>query len=252
VPRLRCHWALLAETRHALLSDPSPIGPALDAHRNEYFAGGVAPDALRLFAGADKPSTHFYDDQRRETWDAQRVIERITSLHPDVAGPRRLPPAKQAWLAGYVAHIAADVAYWQNVLPHLPPFPERSEAHHGAWLIADDCALDSSDRSLDPESVDYGAAPPWVEPDVVRRMLVRLQTRILVDGMWPVELAYFRGRPGTEGRSDEALLAEQLPAWESSLAQARDLIPTTAWDAFRGDAVRRACQFVRAYLDAAR
>ena len=250
MPRLRCHWALLAEARRALL-DP-PIGPVLEAFRNEYFAGGVAPDALRLFAGADKPSTHFYDDRQRETWDARSVLERLAQAHPTVADPTALAPATQAWLAGYLAHIAADVAYWHNVLPHLPRFPERSEAHHGAWLIADDCALGSGDRTLDPESVDYDAAPPWVDPAVVKRMLIRLQTRILVDGMWPVELAYFRARPEAEGRTDEALLAEQLPAWESSLAQARDLIPGSAWDAFRADAVRRAVELVRAYLAAAR
>ena len=250
MPRLRCHWALLAEARRALLEDPPPIGTTLREHRAEYFAGGVAPDALRLFAGADKPSTHFYDDQRRETWDARSVIRRLTAAHPRVADPAALAGPAQAWLAGYLAHIAADVAYWEHVLPHLPPFPERSEAHHGAWLIADDCALDAGDRALDPEAVDYAAAPPWVDPQVVKRMLIRLQSRILVDGMWPVELAYFRARPEAAGRSDEDLLADLQSEWESNLAQARDMIPALAWDAFRTAAVRRACEFVRAYLAA--
>ena len=238
----------MADARRELLADPPPVGAVLSAHRSEYFAGGVAPDALRLFAGADKPSTHFYDDQRRETWDARSIIRRIAAEHPSVADPARLSPAAQAWLAGYLAHIAADVAYWENVLPHLPPFPERSDAHHGAWLIADDCTLSGDDRSLDPDAVDYSAAPPWVAVDAVKRMLVRLQTRILADGMWSVEVAYFRARPEASGRTDEALLAEQRPAWESNLAQARQLIPSAAWYAFRADAVRRACAIVRAYL----
>ncbi|HET7770198.1 MAG TPA: zinc dependent phospholipase C family protein [Chloroflexota bacterium] len=250
MPRLRCHWALLSEARRALLGDPPPIGTALGWHRAEYFAGGVAPDALRLFAGADKPSTHFYDDQRRETWDARSVIRRIATTHPQVADPTVLDAPAQAWLAGYLAHIAADVAYWEHVLPHLPPFPERSEAHHGAWLIADDCALDAGDRTLDPEAVDYAAAPPWVDAHVVKRMLTRLQSRILVDGMWPVELAYFRARPEAEGRSDDELLADLQSAWESNLAQAREMIPAAAWDAFRAAAVRRASEVVRAYLAA--
>ena len=155
-------------------------------------------------------------------------------------------------MAGYLAHIASDVAYWENVLPHLPPFPERSDAHHGAWLIADDCALGAADRALDVEVIEYDAAPPWVDVAAVRRMLVRLQSRILVDGMWPVELAYFRARPEAEGRTDDALLAELLPTWEASLAQARSLIPDSAWDSFRADAVRRAGETVRAYLDATR
>ena len=251
MPRLRCHWALLAEARRALLDDPPPIGTVLRDHRAEYFAGGVAPDALRLFAGADKPSTHFYDDQRRETWDARTIVRAVTEQHPTVAEPRHLAPPAQAWMAGYLAHIAADVAYWENVLPYLPPFPERSDAHHGAWLIADDCALGADDRALDLEGVDYGAAPPWVDVTAVQRMLVRLQSRILVDGMWPVELAYFRARPEAEGRTDDVLLAELRPVWEASLAQARELIPDAAWDSFRASAVRRARETVRAYLDSA-
>ena len=246
MPRLRCHWALLAEARRELLNDPPPVGTALLTHRAEYFAGGVAPDALRLFAGADKVSTHFYDDRRRETWD--EVTRTVASFHPPVADPSKLSPAAQAWMAGYLAHISADIAYWEHVLPHLPPFPERSEAHHGAWLIADDCSLGDEDRALDPDTVDYSAAPPWVEVEPVKRMLVRLQSRILVDGMWSVELAYFRARPEAADREDDDLLAEHLPAWESNLAQARELIPQGAWGAFRTAAVRRACATVRAYL----
>jgi len=151
-------------------------------------------------------------------------------------------------MAGYLAHIATDLAYWHNVLPFLPPFPEQSEAHHGAWLIADDCAIATADRFLDPTHVDYGGAPPWVDVEAVRRMLVRLQERILVDGMWPVELAYYRARPEAAERADADLLAEQLSGWESNLAQARELIPDGAWPAFRTDAERRACKIVRAYL----
>lgn len=249
MPRLRCHWALLAEARRGLLDDPPPVGPVLQTHRAEYFAGGVAPDALRLFAGADKRSTHFYDDQRRDTWD--RVIQTIASQQPGVASPADLGPARQAWMAGYLAHIAADIAYWEHVLPYLPPFPERSEAHHGAWLIADDCALPVDDRTLDTDAVNYSAAPPWVDPEPVKRMLTRLQSRILVDGMWPVELAYFRSRPEAAGRRDEDLLAEHRPAWEANLSQARDLIPSSAWDAFRANAVERSCATVRAYLRSA-
>jgi hypothetical protein len=176
------------------------------------------------------------------------VIDTVARQHPSVADPEHLSPPAQAWMAGYLAHIAADIAYWENVLPYLPPFPERSDAHHGAWLIADDCVLAADDRALDPDAIDFTAAPSWVQVEAVRRMVVRLQTRILVDGMWPVELAYFRARPEAAGKNDDALLAEHRPVWESNLAQARELIPRDAWESFRAAAVRRACETVRAYL----
>ncbi|HEU5318487.1 MAG TPA: zinc dependent phospholipase C family protein, partial [Chloroflexota bacterium] len=219
MPRLRCHWALLAHARAALLDSDSSLAALLRDHRAEFYAGGVAPDALRIFHGADKASTHFYDDQRRETWP--HVVASLTAAHPVVADPTALGPSSRAWMAGYVAHIAADVAYWDNILPHLPPFPQRAPLHHGAWLIADDVAIPDGERDVDPDGVDYAAAPPWVDESAVRRMLARLRGRILVDGMWTVELAYVRARPEAAGKSDDELLAEHLPGWEVGLAEAR-------------------------------
>lgn len=246
MPRLRCHWALLAQTKDALAAADRSFADLVREFRADYFAGGVAPDALRLFAGADKLSTHFYDDQSPDTWHA--VLATIMACHPEVADARSVGDATRAWMAGYLAHIAGDIAYWRHVLPLLPPFPERADAHHGAWLIADDMAIPDADRHLDPASVDYASAPPWVESAAVQRMLARLQDRILVDGMWAVEVAYFKARPEAAGRSDADLLAEHVPAWRSHLAEASDLIPSAAWDAFRADALERGASLIRAYL----
>ena len=246
MPRLRCHWALLARARAALSDSDPALGALLDDHRAEYFAGGVAPDALRIFGGADKVSTHFYDDQRRDTWP--QVVTVIATIHPSVADSRALAPAAQSWMAGYLTHIATDVAYWEYILPHLPRFPQRAPLHHGAWLIADDIPIPDADRDADPDLVEYGAAPAWVDSSAVRRLLAGLRGRILVDGMWAVELAYFRSRPEAANRTDDELLAEHLPAWKAALAEARAQVPPGAWQDFRAEAVRRAAEMVRGYL----
>ena len=248
MPRARCHWALLVRTRDAL-KDVLPEAHALASeHRADFLAGGLAPDALRLFAGRDKLSSHFYDDQRQETWD--RVVDAMRQAQPAVADPARLPAPAQAWLAGYLTHVLTDVAYWRHVISKLPPFPAHTGVHHGAWLLADDLTIPAAERALDLEAVRYEAAPPWVEAAAVRQMLGRVTGRILApDGMWAVELAYARSRPDLRDRADEDVLAERLPEWEANLAEARAALPAGVWAAFQEAAVAGSVQAIAAYLN---
>jgi hypothetical protein len=250
MPRARCHWALLTRTRDALASElPEAHGISL-AHRGEYFAGGIAPDALRLFAGRDKLSTHFYDDQRSETWD--RVVAAICAAHPEVRVPRRMEPPVVAWMLGYLTHVLTDVAYWRHVVTRLPPFPAHIGVHHGAWLLADQqLPLPAAERTLAVESVRFDLAPPWVDAGAVRRMLDRVTNQILVPNeMWATELAYFRSHPEARCRSDDELLAERVPLWENHLAAARAGLPAGTWDRFVADAIASSVGAIRAYLGA--
>ncbi|HEX2324713.1 MAG TPA: zinc dependent phospholipase C family protein, partial [Chloroflexota bacterium] len=103
MPRARCHWALLIQTREALRDAVPEAHRLVTDHRGEFFAGGIAPDAIRLFAGRDKPSSHFYDDQREDTWTG--VVAAMCAAHPAIADPGRLPPPAKAWLLGYLTHV---------------------------------------------------------------------------------------------------------------------------------------------------
>ena len=123
MPRARCHWALLIQTRDALRDAVPEAHRLVTDHRGEFFAGGIAPDAIRLFAGRDKPSSHFYDDQRQETWESVAVAAAMCAAQPAVADPRRLSPEGRAWLLGYLTHVLTDVAYWRHVLSRLPRLP---------------------------------------------------------------------------------------------------------------------------------
>jgi hypothetical protein len=247
MPRVRCHWALLGQTRAALRNVAPEAYALVTTHLSEYYAGGVAPDALRLYAGVTKAESHFYDDQRPQTWPA--VLETVCVAHPEIALPGSLDPATQAWMVGYLVHLLTDIAYWRHVLSHLPPFPEQAELHHGAWLVADHLVtISDAERQVDVEGVRYDMAPPWVEEAAVRRLLNRLASHILPpDNMWAVELAYAR-RPDIAARPDDDLLRERLPTWESSLAQIRTALDERVWNAFQVDAAQGAVETVSAYL----
>jgi hypothetical protein len=247
MPRVRSHWAVLGQVRRTLAREAPVLAAHLDGHRPELYAGAVAPDALRLFAGRDKHSSHFYDDQRPDTWDS--VLDTLTAEHPAVADAAALTPPQRAWMAGYLAHIATDVAYWRHVLSRLPPFPEHAAVHHGAWMLADALPLPHDERRLDPAAVDYLAAPPWVDAPAVRRLLDRMTGRLLLpDGVWATELAYVRGRPEDAARSDDDLLREHMPAWEVSVAQAGQLLPPELWREFQHRAVEGSVATLRRYL----
>lgn len=248
MPRARCHWGLLVRTRDALAAHAPEAYDLVTRHRNEFFAGGIAPDAIRLFAGRDKLSSHFYDDQRQETWDG--VVAAMCAAQPAVAAPGRLPPEQRAWLLGYLTHVLTDVAYWRHVLSRLPAFPAATGTHHGAWVLADaGLAIPAAERHLDTDALRFDHIPPWVDEGAVRRMLDRVTGRILVpDGMWPVELSYVRLRPELEGLAEDEVLRRVLPEWEVNVAGAREAVPEATWEAFRREAVAGSVAAIGAYL----
>src|SRR5919108_5668305 len=247
MPRARCHWALLVRTGAALETELPEAHAIARERRGEFLAGGLAPDALRLFAGRDKPSTHFYDDQRPETWG--HVVEALCAAQPAVADPRRLERPAVAWMLGYLTHLLTDVAYWRHGITALPPFPAHAGVHHGAWLLADQLPLPASERALDVEAIRFDLAPGWIDEAAVRRMFDRVSNGILgPDGMWPVELGYFRHHPEARGRADAELLAERVPLWERHVTEARAALPPAAWDRFAADAVASSVQAIQRYL----
>jgi hypothetical protein len=218
-------------------------------HRADFFAGGVAPDAMRLFAGADKLSSHFYDDRRPETWT--QIVQTIRDAYPSVADPRRLSAPAQAWMIGYLTHLLTDVAYWRHVVTELPPFPEHMAVHHGAWILADEAAggVPREERSIDRQAIHFHDAPPWVEEAAVRRFLDRLTDRLLPpEDVWQAELAYFRNRPELEGKTDADVLAKLMPEWETGLALAAAALPAQTWHRFKADAVSGTVEAVGTYL----
>jgi hypothetical protein len=247
VPRARCHWALLIRTRDVLREYLPEAYELAAAHREAYFAGGIAPDAIRLFAGRDKLSSHFYDDRRQDTWGG--VVGAMRAAQPAIADPRLLAPETRAWLVGYLAHVLTDVAYWRHVLSRLPQFPTDAGTHHGAWVLADQLAIPQAERRLEAEALRFDNAPPWIDEGAVRRMLERVTGRILVpDGMWEVELAYVRNRPELEGKPEDEVRRLILPEWEANVAAARAAVPEAAWEAFRRDAVDGAVAAITGYL----
>lgn len=257
MPRVRAHWSLLVATRDAL--DAVPWASRAIANAPEaYFAGGVAPDAIRLFAGVDKVSSHFYDDRDPSTWHVDAIVDAFLGH-----GFRGVAPnpddASRAWCIGYVAHVLADVANWTHLQSHVPDFPAERGAHHGIWLIADRMPVADADRVLDVARVPWDTAPPWVDAPSVERLLTALVTRVLTQrDPWLAEATYVRHDrdlmqaeplnllpPGIPDPQLVALRDRHLPEWQASMERARELVPGEAWVRFEASAVDGSVEAIR-------
>lgn len=116
-PFTHLHYAQRAFRDPAL---PDRARALLAAHLPEFLLGSVVVDA-QGGAGLSREATHFYSYDRPITpmpWEA--MFERYPGLrHPE-------PPAAQAYLAGYVFHLAMD-AYWTLNMTA----PNFGQAHWG-------------------------------------------------------------------------------------------------------------------------
>ena len=228
------------------------------AENEAFFAGGVAPDAIRLFDSFDKRSSHFYDDQDAATWSTSSVVDTcIRERIPDLAHVRASRRSR-VWMYGYLAHIMADVANWTHILKHLPPFPAERGAHHGVWLLADRLTVPEPDRWLNLDSVPYGNAPPWVIMPPVSRLLRTLVMYVLPQtDPWIAEAAYVRHNSDLrqaeplnllEPGIDSSVLAirdRYRAEWEDNVRLAAEFVPSSAWSEFERSAVEDSIGAIR-------
>ena len=96
--------ATLPETVRAVLHNAQP----------DFLLGGVVADA-RAYPGADRSITHFYRYDRAMPDNPWREMLRQHPVLTDIHHPEHT-----AFLAGYVAHLAADEYWSRNMLkPHF-------------------------------------------------------------------------------------------------------------------------------------
>ena len=255
MPRGRSHWSLLGSLRDALATASPAAHALIVAQPATYFAGGMLPDSLRLFAGMDKDSTHFYDDQRPATWD--QAIDTLCARHPAVANPDRLDATGIVWMLGVIAHITADLAYWEHIISLLPPGPPWDEHHYGAWLLVDRLPVPAADRRLQWCDVALGALPPFGNVDALRRIWDQMVERVLPsDDPWVVESGYRWSAYSPSLRRNEehpppsldALVRQHSKDWAAHVCLVYDLLVPECCEAFVAGAIARGTRQIERYL----
>ncbi len=260
MPRVRCHWALLVRTRDATATAWPRLHEDIVSEIEAFFAGGVAPDAIRLFDSFDKRSSHFYDDQDPVTWSTTSVVDTYLRERMPILGDIQSSLRSRVWLYGYLAHIMADIAYWSHILKHLPPFPAERAAHHGVWLLADRLTVPAPDRKLNLERVPYADAPPWVLMAPVSRLLNSLVMHVLPQtDPWIAEAAYVGHSSNLRQAQPLNLRSSEIDAtilairdrhrfeWEANIERAEQFVPKSAWIEFEHSAIESAIEVMRLF-----
>lgn len=97
----------------------------LESAKGAFLLGHTAPD-VQTVSGQPRQETHFYAIPPVSDTPAHRAF---LLHHPELAQAGRLTPAHAAMLAGYLAHLLADEAWWREVFhPIFGP-----EARWGSW-----------------------------------------------------------------------------------------------------------------------
>ena len=181
------------------------------------------------------------------------MAQEIARTYPEVADATRLDRAGRAWMAGYLTHITTDVAYWRHILTRLPPFPEHADIHLGAWLLADALTASASAPVVDINSVRYEFAPSWIEAEAVRRLMMRVTEKLLTEpSMWPLEVAYYRGRTAPTELSDEAIRRRSSPVGRLGWRKPRSCCLRLCGRHLGTPAIAGAVDVVLAYLEPSR
>ena len=117
MPRGRCHFALLYEFHEALRKERPETAELTDRYLPDFLAGSGAPDGMRYIGRMGKLATHFYAEDRRDTWG--KAVSGMFNTHPDLADPGKLPDQDLAIVLGYISHLTVDEAFRDTVTSHV-------------------------------------------------------------------------------------------------------------------------------------
>ncbi len=136
MPRGRCHFALLARLHEALRASLPDVAELADRERPAFCAGSVAPDAMRYCSDLGKFGTHFYSEDRPETWG--QSVSGMFDAHPDLSDPGGLDDRELALLLGYISHLTVDEAFRDIVTHQVHGIAEWRPIIGGLWSIVDE------------------------------------------------------------------------------------------------------------------
>ena len=121
----------------------------LSQQRGPFLLGHTAAD-VQTISGQTREETHFYTLPHGPQPPGDTHLpaqEKLLLAHPALAHPEMLPPARAAFVAGYLAHILVDELWLYDIfLPYFrqggAPWPERSFRHNvlRTWLDREDHA----------------------------------------------------------------------------------------------------------------
>ena len=250
MPRGRCHFALLLKLQARLAHELPELGALTERYLPDFLAGSMAPDAMRSLGNLGKYESHFYTEDRRETWG--KSVSGMFETHPDLADDQMLAPPDRVLLMGYISHLTADEAFRDVVTIRVHGIEDWRPIIGGLWSYVDELPIDHPNLGgvldrfdgrgnvgfIDRKTTDrfLRRARDWAksaDPFVHERVFLKMTGQSMADADVKKRLAENRAR--AEAFFDEHIKSRFV---DEAIARARDEIEKFVNRAYIGKQAR--------------
>ena len=190
MPRGRCHFALLSVLHEQFRRERPDVAALADRHLSDFLAGSVAPDGMRYTGRMGKWATHFYAEDRRETWG--QAAAGVFRTHPDLADPDTLPERDRALVLGYLSHLTVDEAFRDVVTSQLHGMANWRPVVHGLWSMVDELPIHYGDMAEQVDRFSRKDRVGFIDCDAVGEFLAQIRPWATEADAWEIELVFLR------------------------------------------------------------
>jgi hypothetical protein len=213
MPRGRCHFALLSCLHDRLRAELPDAAELADSHLPDFVAGSAAPDGLRYMAQLGKFATHFYTEDRRDTWG--RAVSGLFRAHPSLNDPGSLSGRDRALLMGYISHLSVDEAFRDAVTSQLHGSEGWRPIVRGLWSIVDELPVRYGDLVGEVDRFSRTGRAGFIDREILGQYLDRIRAWAAESDPWSIERLFLELTRSDLSDSDARR------EWDSNRAAAR-------------------------------
>ena len=225
----------------ALRTTIPDVAELADRELPSFLAGCVAPDALRYFSDLGKFGTHFYKEDRKETWG--RSVSGMFDAHPDLSDPGSLREREVAVILGYISHLTVDESFRDVVTRQVHGTEDWRPVIKGLWSLVDEIELTLDD--LPSHLSEYAGDEDigFVEGKMVREFLDLVGPWAQTSDPWESEKVFLKlvhdTRPEDEARA----------IWLENRERALPYLDESRFETFIDKAIETGLEEVQAYVN---
>lgn len=171
MPRGRCHFSLLLTLQKRLEAELPDVGRMTAQYLPDFLAGAIAPDAMRSLGRLGKLGSHFYAEEKRETWG--KSVSGMFEAHPDLGDVASLPKRDQVLIMGYLSHLTADEAFRDEVTIHVHGIDNWRPIIHGLWSLVDELDIAHGNLATEIDRFQNQGQVGFISCDLVGQFLRR-------------------------------------------------------------------------------
>jgi hypothetical protein len=190
MPRGRCHFALLLALLDRLKEQMPGVGELARAHFPNFLAGSLAPDAMRSLGRMGKFRSHFYAEDRPETWG--KSVSGMFETHPALSNPSDLSDENTAFILGYISHLTTDEAFRDEVTIYVHGTEDWRPIIRGLWSLIDELAISYRDLGGEIDKFDRSDSLDFIDFGIAKTFLQRARGWAVETDPWCHEMVFLR------------------------------------------------------------